>query len=177
VASGAAKRYAQAVFEIAREQNALDRWSDELAILDQLARDPEMMGFLSSPEHSEAEKKSLMTQALQTAQPEARRLGQMLIDRRRLGLIPDLVAAFQELVLDERGIAVAHVTTAVPLDAEAESMVRAHLQEIIGKQIELRSEVDPAIIGGLVARVGDTLIDGSVASSLRRMRERLATTR
>ena len=176
MASGAAKRYAQAVFELAKEQGTLDRWTDDLAILDALAGDPATMSFFTSPKHSEAEKLDLIDRALADSQAETRRLGQMLVRRRRLPIIPDLVQAFNELVLKESGIVVANVTTAVPLDAAAETMVKAQLKAIVGQEIELRTHVDPSIIGGLVARVGDNLIDGSVSDRLRRMHERLAAT-
>jgi F-type H+-transporting ATPase subunit delta len=176
VASGAAKRYAQAVFELAKEQGTLERWSGDLAILEALAADPELMAFLESPKQSEGDKIGLIDRALETAQPESRRLGQMLVRRRRLAIIPGLVEAYREMVLNDSGIAIADVTTAVPLDAEGEAMVKARLREIVGKEIELRAHVDPAIIGGLVARVGDNLIDGSVSNSLRRLHERLLTT-
>jgi F-type H+-transporting ATPase subunit delta len=174
VASGAAKRYAQAVFELAKEQGTLDRWSNDLAILDSLASDPEVMAFFASPKQSEAEKLGVIDRALADSQPETRRLGQMLVRRRRLAIIPDLVQAFNESVLKESGIAVADVTTAVPLDATGEEMVKAQLKSMIGQEIELRTHVDPSIIGGLVVRIGDNLIDGSVSDRLRRLHERLA---
>jgi F-type H+-transporting ATPase subunit delta len=174
VASGAAKRYAQAVFELAKEQGTLDRWSNDLAILDSLASDPEVMAFFASPKQSEAEKLDVIDRALADSQPETRRLGQMLVRRRRLAIIPDLVQAFNESVLKESGIAVADVTTAVPLDATEEEMVKAQLKSMIGQEIELRTHVDPSIIGGLVVRIGDNLIDGSVSDRLRRLHERLA---
>jgi F-type H+-transporting ATPase subunit delta len=176
VASGAAKRYAQAVFELAKEQGTLDRWSNDLAILDSLAGDPEVMAFLTSPKRSESEKLELLDRALADSQPETRRLGQMLVRRRRLPIIPDLVQAFNEAVLKESGIAVADVTTAVPLDASGEAMVKAQLKTMIGQEVELRTHVDPSIIGGLVVRIGDNLIDGSVSDRLRRLHERLAAT-
>jgi len=176
VASGAAKRYAQAVFELAKEQGTLDRWSNDLAILDALAGDPETMAYFTSPKQSEPEKIALIDKALADSQPETRRLGQMLVRRRRLRIIPDLVQAFNEAVLKESGIAVADVTTAVPLDTAGQEMVKAQLKDITGQDIELRTHIDPSIIGGLVVRIGDNLIDGSVSDRLRRLHERLVAT-
>lgn len=176
MASGAAKRYAQAVFELAKEQGTLDRWSNDLAILDALAGDPETMAYFTSPKQSESEKIALIDKALEDSQQETRRLGQMLVRRRRLPIIPDLVQAFNEAVLKESGIAVADVTTAVPLDASGEALVKEQLKTMIGQDVELRTHVDPSIIGGLVVRIGDNLIDGSVSDRLRRMHERLAAT-
>ncbi len=68
---------------------------------------------------------------------------------------------------------IADVTTAVPLDAAGEKMIQQQLSELVGKEVEIRTQVDPAIIGGMVARIGDNLIDGSVSNQLRRLHERL----
>ena len=175
MASGAAKRYAQAVFELANERGTIERWNDDLAILDALAADEEISAFLASPKQSEAEKLALVDKALNEAQPEARRLGQMLVRRRRLPIIPDMVKAFQEAVLAQSGILVANVTTAVELDAAGHDQVRDQLSELFGKEVVLETSVDPALIGGLVVRVGDNLIDGSVSNGLRRLHERLVS--
>ena len=90
-------------------------------------------------------------------------------------IAPEMNTLFREAVLEERGIAVAEVTTAEPLDAHGQEIVREHLRKLVGRDIELRLKVDPSIIGGIVARVGDQLIDGSVINQLRRLRARLAT--
>jgi F-type H+-transporting ATPase subunit delta len=176
LASSAAKRYAQAVFSLARERGTFDQWERDLLRLNSLVADSRALTYLTSPKVSEPEKLSLLDKVLEDAQPEARNLARLLLERRRIRIIPDFLRSFHESVLEARGIAVAEVTTAVPLDAEAESMVRNRLTELIGKKIELRSHVDPAIIGGLIARVGDSLIDGSVSSRLRRLHERLSVT-
>jgi F-type H+-transporting ATPase subunit delta len=68
---------------------------------------------------------------------------------------------------------IAEVTTAMPIDKEAEAAIKQRLSDLVGKQVELRAEVDPSIIGGVVARIGDHLIDGSVSNQLRRLRDRL----
>jgi F-type H+-transporting ATPase subunit delta len=77
-------------------------------------------------------------------------------------------------VREHRGVAVAEVTTAVPLDAAEADDVSRRLGALIGKRIELRTQVDPSIIGGIIARVGDYLIDGSVTGQLSRLRSRLS---
>ena len=75
---------------------------------------------------------------------------------------------------DERGIAIAEVTTAEPLDEEGQQIVRERLSRLTGRDVELQLKIDPSIIGGIVARIGDQLIDGSVINQLRRLRARLA---
>ena len=105
---------------------------------------------------------------------EARNLAQMLVQRGRVDIAPELHRIFEETLLAEQGIVVADVTTAEPLDAELQELVRQRLGAIVGKDVQLRTHVDPAIIGGIVALIGDQLIDGSVVNQLRRLRQRLS---
>lgn len=173
MASGPAKRYAQAVFELATEQGTIERWNDDLAILDALAADEDLAAFFANPGKSESEKIEVLDDALKGAQPEARRLGQMLVRRRRLPIIPEMVEAYREAVLAHSGVVVAKVTTAIELGVDGEQQVKDQLSTLFGKEVVLKTEVDPSLIGGLVVRVGDNLIDGSVSNSLRRLHERL----
>src|SRR5215212_9609604 len=154
MASGAAKRYAQAVFSLAKERGTLDRWLDDLASLNDLMSDSAAAGYLSSPAVPEARKLQLVDQALANGQPEARNLAHMLVQRERISIIPDLAQIFGAAVLEERGIAIAEVTTAEPLGPTEQEMVRAQLSKIVGKSVQLRTNVDESIIGGVIARVG-----------------------
>ena len=174
----AARRYAQAVFAMADRAGTLDRWERDLPSLADAFGDPLLATVVASPRTPEAEKRSTSQRLLGTdAEPLVLNMASLLIERGRLGMLPALYAAFRELMLERRGIAVAYVTTAVPLNEEEQAAVQRRLGALVGKQIELRAEVDPNIIGGIVARVGDQLIDGSVINQLRRLRERLITER
>ena len=174
MASGAAKRYAQAVFSLAKERGTLDRWLDDLAALNDLVSDTRAAEILASPAVPEAEKLNVVDRVLDEAQPEARNLAHLLIQRRRVEIIPELAQRFGAAVLQERGIVIAEVTTAEELGPAEQEMVRTQLSRIVGKSVQLRLNTDPSIIGGVVARVGDRLIDGSVINQLRRLRARLA---
>jgi len=174
MASSVARRYAQAVLGLAKEKGNLDAWAADLAKLDDAMADETVAGYLASPNVPQSRKLEMVDYVLQDAQPEARNLAHMLIERNRLRIVPDLHRMFTEGVLAERGIAVAEVTTAEPLTAPEQDAVKDRLAEIVGKQIELRMKTDPAIIGGIVARIGDQLIDGSVVNQLRQLRARLA---
>jgi F-type H+-transporting ATPase subunit delta len=173
MASGAAKRYVQAIVEIAREQQRFDAWAQDLQRLAAAVAEPQVGTYLQNPSVQNADKKQAVDVILKDAQPEARNLAYLLIERQRVGIIPDIVEAFNEAVLAERGIVVADVTTAEPLDATAQAAVAERLGQIVGKTVELRTHTDPEIIGGLVARIGDEVIDGSVQTRLRRLRARL----
>ena len=173
MASGAAKRYTEAVFDIAREKGSFDQWQRDLDALAGLITDNGAALVLNSPKISRAQKLSLVQEALRDAAPEALNLATLLLDRRRLGIAPEMANLFRDAALAELGIVVANVTTAEPIDRQAETAIRQRLSSLVGKQVEIRSEVDPSIIGGVIARIGDQLIDGSVSNQLRRLRDRL----
>ncbi len=173
---GAIRRYAQAVFEMADQQGTLDRWERDLAALAGAFDDPAVAAYFDSPQVPTAQKQETANQLMGAdAQPLARNLIGLLLERGRLGLFPKLYLDFHDRMLERQGIAVGEVTTAVPLSPEEMALVRRRLGVVVGKDIEIRAHVDPAIIGGIVARVGDQLIDGSVIGQLRKLRERLVT--
>ena len=174
MASGAAKRYAQAVFSLAREKGNFDAWLSDLARLDALVRDQQAAYYLASPNVSQTEKLNVLDSSLAESQPEVRNLARLLLQRGRLESVPDLFEQFQAMVLEAQGIAIADVTTAEPLDEQGQAIVRERLSRLVGRDVQLRLKTDPAIIGGIVARIGDQLIDGSVVNQLRRLRARLA---
>jgi F-type H+-transporting ATPase subunit delta len=173
MASGPAKRYAQAVFSLAKERGTLDRWLDDLAILNDLMSDPAVAEYFESPKVPKTDKLQVIDRALADGQPEARNLAHLLVERGRMDIIPDLAQMFAQMVLEERGVAVADVITAEPLGPAEQEMVQQRLSRLIGKAVQARFHVDPSIIGGVVARIGDQLIDGSVVNQLRRLRARL----
>lgn len=174
MASGSAKRYVQAVVELARENGSFDAWQRDLGTLRAVVSDPAVRAFLDNPSVQASDKVKAVDSVLTGAQPEARNLAHMLIERRRTGIIQDLADSFDDAMLAEQGIALVDVTTAEPLDVAGQELVRTHLAGMLGKRIELRLHVDPEIIGGFVARAGDQVINGSVVNQLRRLRARLA---
>lgn len=174
-ARGVAKRYAKAVFDLAQESNTLDQWMADLQTLANAAADPVLGAYLTDPSVEDSRKQAALEQFVSGAQQQlARNLALMLIERRRVDILPELLNVYRDMVLEARGIAIANVTTAVELSTAEQDEVKNRLAQIVGRQIELRAHVDPSLIGGLVARVGDRLIDGSVATQLRNMRASLA---
>lgn len=174
MASGAAKRYVQAVVELAREQGSFDAWQRDLGTLRAAVSDPTVQSFLENPSIQASDKDKVLDSVLGEASQEARNLAHMLVARGRTGIIQDLADLFDEAVLAEKGIALVDVTTAEELDAAGQDVVREQLGRLLGKNVQLRLHVDPAIIGGVVAKTGDRVIDGSVVNQLRRLRARLA---
>jgi len=178
LASSAATRYAQAVFSLGKERGTLDVWQSDLTDLATLTGDSRVSSYLSNPSITADTKLATLEASLpSTVQPELRNLAKLLVVRNRTSLIPQIREIFEDQVRAERGITVAQVTTSEPLTAEEEAMVREKLATMTGNTIEITSTVDPDIIGGIVVRIGDQVIDGSVRNKLERMRTRLVAGR
>lgn len=173
MARNAARRYAEAIVALARETGSFELWDRDLGRLANALRDEQTARFLVNPGVPVVEKRKALELILADGQLEAHNLVRILIENRRLQLLPDIYDVFGEAWLAERGIVIAHVTTAEPVTPDDERMIRQRLTDMTGRQIELRLRVDPALIGGLVARIGDTVLDGSVQSKLRALRQRL----
>jgi F-type H+-transporting ATPase subunit delta len=172
--AGAAKRYGQAAFDVAKEHNALDQWERDLTMLSALLSEPGSMEYFESP----AVGRSAKVKALEDILPNddqvlVRNLLLLLLERRRFHQVQDVITMFRELVLEHRGIAVARVETAVELTPDEEMLIRERLSTVLGKEIEVLTRVNPDIIGGIVAQVGDELIDGSVRTQLAALRRRM----
>src|SRR6476469_944511 len=173
MASGAAKRYTEPWSATAGKREGLVSGHRNLTGWVVLCSETGAALVLNSPKISRAQKMSLIEETLRRAQPESLNLATLLLDRGRLGIAPEMAELFRDAALSELGIVVARVTTAEPIDPQTEAGIRQRLNSLVGKQVEIRSEVDPSIIGGVVARIGDQLIDGSVSNQLRRLRTRL----
>jgi F-type H+-transporting ATPase subunit delta len=173
MASSAARRYTQAIAELAAEDNSFDTWQRDLEALGAVVADAEVLAWLQNPAVNDADKMSAVTTVLGGAQPETRNLLQMLIQRRRLELVPEINALFHDAVMAHKGIVLVDVTTADALDDAGKELVRERLKAIVGKDVELRLHEDASIIGGIVARIGDQIIDGSVVNQLRRLRAQM----
>lgn len=174
MASGSAKRYVQAVIELARENDSFDVWQRDLGILGTLVGEAEVRTFLENPSIQSSAKVHAVDAVLQDAQAETRNLLHLLIERRKVNLIPEIVRLFDQAVLSERGIVLVDVTTADSLNEAGQDLVRRELSRMLGKEIQLRLHEDSEILGGFVARAGDQVIDGSVIQQLRLLRARLS---
>jgi F-type H+-transporting ATPase subunit delta len=168
-----ARRHAQAVFQIALERGELDLWRGDLERISEAMKDPLVYAFLESPKIHFDEKARILSQSLEGINPLAMNLAYLLVARRRLGIAGDIVTEYQRLVDEHRGIAHAEVATAVPVDEVVKDKLAHRLGDLVGKEIVLSSRVDPSLIGGLMARVGDKLIDGSTKTRLLSLRQSL----
>jgi F-type H+-transporting ATPase subunit delta len=173
----AARRYAQAVFDIAKQTNSLDRWLADLTALNATFGEHRVVATLEDPNLNEEDQRRVLDGALKPGAVSdlAKNLLYLLVRRRRLRLLPRIVEVFQQMYNKEKGIVVADVTSAVPLDPAHRQRVADQISKITGgKTVELHVHEDPRILGGIIARIGDELIDASVAARLAELSERLA---
>ena len=178
MATGAsARRHAQAVFQIALERDELDIWLDDLGQLADAFGDPEFSRVLESPKIRPDQKLDLARQRLAGLRTLAQNLASLLITKGRVGIAGGIAEEFKTLLNDHRGVETAEVTTAIKLDEKAENRISGQMSEATGKQITLSSNVVPEIIGGIVIKIGDQLIDGSTRTKLTAMRNALAQRR
>jgi F-type H+-transporting ATPase subunit delta len=168
------RRHAQAVFRIALETGQLEKWQSDLQVMARVLQDTDVVSFLENPRVGQAGKTELLQSALRGVAPTALNLARLLVARNRLRMIPSLVAEYRRLVHAHKGVVEANVVTAVPIGDAEEARIGRDLAAITGKTVMLGVEVDPQIMGGLVVRVGDKLIDGSVRTRLQELRRSLA---
>jgi F-type H+-transporting ATPase subunit delta len=169
----AAKRYAEAVFQIARDARTLDQWRSDLQAIAAVFGDAQMLGLLENARVPEQAKLGAVSRTLAGISPLAMNFARLLIERRRVTLAPRVADDFRTLMDAYLGLAHAVVTTAVEVDDNEKQLIAAQLSRLTGKQVDVQLRVDPAILGGMVARVGDRLIDGSARTRLRALRSRL----
>lgn len=168
-----ARRYADAAFEIGRADGTLDTWERDLDALRETLRDEGLRKLVEHPAVSYADKEKVLRRVASGVTEEPMRLALLMIRRGRPGAIEAMVERFGELVRRERGISLAEVRTARPLDDEQRDAIAERLRALTGDRIEIREVVDDALIGGLSVRIGDRLYDASVRSRLERLRARL----
>ena len=161
-----ARRYSQAVFSIALETNQLDRWQSDLREIASLGEDATLVALLQNPRLHFDDRTRLLSEQLGDVNPLALNLVYLLLARGRLSMIADIANEYQRLLNSYRGIEQAEVTTAIPLDDEDKQSLEQHLGAVVGKKVVVRPEVDASIVGGIIARIGDKLLDGSTRSRL-----------
>ena len=170
----AAKRYAQAAFELARDKGELDVWERDLGALDAALQVAGTMEFLANAGVLGEAKQEFLRRVMEQPTPLVWNLMLLLVERNRVALLPQIIEVFQALVDEERGIAHAQVVTAVPMSDEERNAIARRLSELIGKQVQVETREDPEILGGLVARIGDRLVDGSTRTKLITLKRQLA---
>lgn len=170
----APRRYADAAFEIALRDETVETWRKELDNAATAATKGELETVLANPAIPLDQRISVAEQVFGSLSGPVRNLILLLIRRNRIEQLPRVAAEFRRLDDRRNGLTHATATSAAPLEAAETKAITARLEELTGGRIALETSVDPSLLGGVVVRVGDRLIDGSVRSRLERLRMQLA---
>jgi F-type H+-transporting ATPase subunit delta len=169
IVSGMAGRYATALFDLARETDAIETVKADLERFDALvAENPDLARLVRSPVFSADEQLQALSAVLERAGIGglAAKFLKFVTSNRRLFAVRDLIRAFRQLVAIYKGEATAEVTVAEPLKGEHFEALRAALKSVSGKDVDLAIKIDPAIIGGLVVKLGSRMVDTSLRTKL-----------
>jgi F-type H+-transporting ATPase subunit delta len=171
-----ARQYANALFDVAAGHGLADRVQQELAEFASLVSSHEELARVLTDRRVPGPAKAAVIRALSERAGLARELQRLLLwlaDRDRLSLLPEIESAFSARVLDRAKVVKAEVTTTTGLPEEARGALQQALSRALGLDVQMTERVDPAIVGGIVARVGSVVFDGSVTRQIERVRERL----
>ena len=171
-----AEVYARALFEVAKEHDALDEIHEELGeFADALDENRDLQVFFFSPYFSSEEKKDAISRLISGADERFVRFLEMLAERHRMPVVFRIRREFDDLWAEENRLLPVTITSAVELDDQTVRRIRKEIEEQTGRRTELTTEVDPDVLGGLAMRVGNVVMDGTVRSRLDRLRREVAT--
>jgi F-type H+-transporting ATPase subunit delta len=168
----AAKRYAQAAFAIAREDRTVEQWRADLADIATVLTASEAAPFFADGRIPLERRLAMVDRALDLP-PKALNLARLLVSKGRSGEAAEVARAFKQMADELEGIVEARVTTAIELNPDQLREVEQKLSTSLNRRVRTTASVDPAILGGMVVRVGDRVIDGSVRTRLKRLRQEL----
>ncbi len=172
----AARRYADAAYEVAVRDDTVETWRSELDTAGAVVEDPEVARVLANPavplDHREGLVESIIGPIV--SRPVLN-LIRLMLRNGKIEQLPRVSAEFRRLDNAAKGIIPATATTASPLSKDEVRALVARLEQMTGAQVELDLQVDPSLLGGLVVRVGDRMIDGSVRGRLERLRNQLVS--
>ena len=168
-----AKRYAEAVLQLAEESRDVAQWTNALDRITQ-SLSPQALRLLAAPSFPLEARRTALERVTADESPGIKSLLQTLLERERIALLPAIARAYHDLLDEREGIERAVITTAVPMDEARQRDIVDRLERITGKKLRATFVVEPALQGGVVVRVGDHQVDGSVRTRLALMRQQLA---
>ncbi len=171
MATAAAKRYAEAVYELASEEGRIEDWRRQLRAITDLVSDPAVAAAMKNPTIAASRREELIADTLE---PQAANLARLLIEGGRVDEAGGILDEYEQLADEAAGRVRATVTTAVELSTDDRERLGRQLSERLGKEVRLTAAVDRRIVGGLKLQYGDHLIDASLANRLQQLRRRLA---
>ncbi len=170
-----ARVYGRSLFEVAQEQGKLDDVRDQLGMFsDALADNHELSVFFFSPYFSTEEKKEGLHKAVTDAEPVVMNILELLVENHRMPVIHRLRKEFDRLWDDENKLLPVDITSAVELDQDVVKRLGDQISEQTGRQVQLTAHVDPDVLGGIVLRVGNQILDASIRNRLDQLRRSVA---
>jgi F-type H+-transporting ATPase subunit delta len=171
-----ATRYAKALLQVAIEESMADKVGQDLSsVADAMAQSAELRRAMTSPGISQEVRANIVASvaaAVGASQPLVKIL-KMLADRGRLDLVPLMAEVYRERLLAHGNIVRAKVTSAAPLRDDTVKGLETSLGDLTGKTVQIETGVDPSLVGGIVARIGSTVYDGSIRTQLQKMKKQL----
>ena len=169
-----ARRYAGAIFELAQKQGALDRTLEDVKGIAQVFANRKLAYLLREPKVPAQRKETALREALTSkVLPMSLNLALLIVQRELVDLMPNIATELERLVLDYHNQAIAEVTTAAEMDKAQSDLVKGALERTTDKNIIMHTRIDPSILGGLIARVGDQIVDSSVRYRLHALQQQL----
>lgn len=170
-----AKKYGRAIYEIALEQNSLEKTEEELKLIAETIKDnAELKAFLTHPLLTKDAKKDTIKKLFaDKVAPVVLQFCYVVIDKDRFDFLPDMVDVYTTLAHEGLGLEEALVTSAFPLSKGQADTLREKLAQLTGKKILMKQKVDEALIGGFTVQIGDRFIDGSVARQLQTLKTKI----
>lgn len=170
-----AKRYALALFEIAKEQQLINDFEEQLRVVKEVFEKDENLGaVLNHPKLSAAKKKAIVTEAFSTLAPVLSNTLHLLIDRHRINIVAQLVEEYIELANEYRNTADATVYSVRPLTEDEQARLSAAFAAKVGKaSLNITNVIQPSLIGGVKVRIGNRIFDGSISKKLETLQRQL----
>ena len=177
VTGSLARRYAKAILEIGTEHKITDKLAADLRSLAKAMRESqELVASLTNPAIRRADRRKVIDELLSRvgAQPLTKNTVYLLLDGERLASLPDISRALDQMIEAGSGRVSAEVVSARPLDPAQLSQITAALEKLSGKKVTVQKREDPDLLGGVVAKMGDTVYDGSLRTQLKNLRDELS---
>ena len=170
-----AKRYAKAIFSLGKEQGQVEAYAEALNGIAELFKDAELgvEDALTNPLYPVEARQKVMAKIAEAAGADKVMTAflNLLIEKKRVDVLPEVALAVQEMLDSEENISHGSVTSAIEIDSALLEKIQAALEKITGNKVILETQVDPSIIGGIVAKVGDLVLDGSIRTQLNGLKE------
>ena len=169
------KRYAQAIFDLALENDQVEQWGEDLAVVAEAFQDADFTALMKHADMSAVNKLAATATVLAGVNVMVRNLVDLLVSKNSVGTIAGVYTGYTELLDRHLGRQRVEITTAVPLESAETERISAFVTGLAGQEVVLTTKVDESIIGGLVIQIGDRLLDGSTKARLDGLRNKLRT--